>query len=933
MNILESHKFYMALWRLSIALCLIVLSLVPQFNRADAANSPGYPNSPYSQTFPYTLILVDDFKPQPYQGDAIYYYNRLNGDRGALNNSSMEWGSGFAKATVATGSTWGGFWESLNHPIREGRTVNFSAILPDAISFEYQSRITEINILITDGTPGRTFRLELKDNSNNLKGYREISLNGGPQKLEYAIQSQEYASLESVNQLVLVLDHAAPGDFVTVERISFIVTVPTKLINDPATSAFVWSYGMLLNNWNPVTGLVRDKSKDASGEFDAIQATGSLAAATALAHQLGIVNRVDAEAVVSKIGNTLLNNVPRYHGLWPHWVKVSNGLIIIKEDTEWSSVDTVIAAIGLLDAQYALGLDTSATGQMLKDIDWSDLTDLDHNPSTPPSAISHGYDYAGNLIPYTWDTFGGESWLAEIAYASATGQVAPLPYASPPTANGSGFIDELAWLFIQPPSALDIWGTNWNEYRNSATDAQISYYPGNYTNSCFSQIGLFGLSAAEVPDPSLVPKSAIYQPFGVGGRFGPPNDGSMLMGAPVIVPHYAAMVASLRPQESGQVWTWLMNNGYFSPLNNIESLMYDPASSNCEYEAVFNELRGSWNLSLQTLGWGIYLARQAGEIPAPWQATTQNMFLRNGFLLLVPGPSVLSINRSVPNPTNASSVNFTVAFSESVTGVDTSDFTLTTTGVTGASITSVNGSGKTYTVTANTGGGNGTIRLDVIDDNTIINQASNPLGGNALGDGNFNLGETYTVTKVTTFGDVPDSYWAWSYIERLYNAGITSGCNTSPLQYCPDATVTRAQMAVFLLKGIHSLVYPLPLVGDSTGFNDVPTDHWAAAWIKQLASEGITSGCGNGNYCPDDPVTRAQMAVFLLKSKHGSKYSPPNATGVFADVPVGYWADKWIEQLAAEGITGGCGGGNYCPDTPVTRAQMAVFLVKTFNLP
>ncbi|PWB76572.1 MAG: hypothetical protein C3F07_03520, partial [Anaerolineales bacterium] len=251
----------------------------------------------------------------------------------------------------------------------------------------------------------------------------------------------------------------------------------------------------------------------------------------------------------------------------------------------------------------------------------------------------------------------------------------------------------------------------------------------------------------------------------------------------------------------------------------------------------------------------------------------------------------------------------------------------------GASITSVNGSGKTYTVTANTGGGNGTIRLDVIDDNTIINQASNPLGGNALGDGNFNLGETYTVTKVTTFGDVPDSYWAWSYIERLYNAGITSGCNTSPLQYCPDATVTRAQMAVFLLKGIHSLVYPLPLVGDSTGFNDVPTDHWAAAWIKQLASEGITSGCGNGNYCPDDPVTRAQMAVFLLKSKHGSKYSPPNATGVFADVPVGYWADKWIEQLAAEGITGGCGGGNYCPDTPVTRAQMAVFLVKTFNLP
>ncbi|NJC97232.1 MAG: hypothetical protein FIB03_13015, partial [Anaerolineae bacterium] len=138
---------------------------------------------------------------------------------------------------------------------------------------------------------------------------------------------------------------------------------------------------------------------------------------------------------------------------------------------------------------------------------------------------------------------------------------------------------------------------------------------------------------------------------------------------------------------------------------------------------------------------------------------------------------------------------------------------------------------------------------------------------------------------------------------------------------------------VFLLKGVHGSNYTPPAVGGSTGFADVPTTYWAAPWIKQLAAEGITGGCGGGNFCPDTPVTRAQMAVFLLKSKHGVSYTPPAATGVFADVPVGYWADKWIEQLAAEGITGGCGGGNFCPDTPVTRAQMAVFLVKTFNLP
>ena len=68
--------------------------------------------------------------------------------------------------------------------------------------------------------------------------------------------------------------------------------------------------------------------------------------------------------------------------------------------------------------------------------------------------------------------------------------------------------------------------------------------------------------------------------------------------------------------------------------------------------------------------------------------------------------------------------------------------------------------------------------------------------------------------------------------------------------------------------------YTPPAVGSSTGFIDVETYYWAAAWIKQLAAEGITGGCGSGNYCPEAAVTRAQMAVFLLKAKHGSSYAP-----------------------------------------------------------
>jgi hypothetical protein len=293
-----------------------------------------------------------------------------------------------------------------------------------------------------------------------------------------------------------------------------------------------------------------------------------------------------------------------------------------------------------------------------------------------------------------------------------------------------------------------------------------------------------------------------------------------------------------------------------------------------------------------------------------------------------PAPTVVSIVRAGSNATAAATVDFTVTFSETVTGVDAGDFNLTTSAnISSAAVSGVSGSGSIYTVTVNTGNGNGSIRLNVVDDGTIIDLAANHLVAG------FSSGESYIIIKSATFSDVPLTYWASNYIERLYYAGITGGCGISPLTYCPDKYVTRAEMAVFLLKGIHGPSFSPP---PATGlvFADVPTSHWAAAWIEQLSTEGITAGCGNGNYCPNQTATtRSQMAVFLLRSKYGSKYVPPAPTGIFNDVPTDYWAAAWIEQLAAEGITGGCGNGNYCPEGPLTRAEMAVFMVRTFNLP
>jgi CSLREA domain-containing protein len=112
-------------------------------------------------------------------------------------------------------------------------------------------------------------------------------------------------------------------------------------------------------------------------------------------------------------------------------------------------------------------------------------------------------------------------------------------------------------------------------------------------------------------------------------------------------------------------------------------------------------------------------------------------------------------------------------------------------------------------------------------------------------------------------------------------------------------------------------------------FADVPQANIFHGDVEKVFRAGITAGCGGGAYCVTSAVTRAQMAVFLLKAEHGSSYVPPNCAGIFDDVLCPSQFANWIEQLFAEGITAGCGNDNYCPNNPVRRDQMAVFLLKT----
>nr|MDJ0665582.1 S-layer homology domain-containing protein [Acidimicrobiia bacterium] len=177
------------------------------------------------------------------------------------------------------------------------------------------------------------------------------------------------------------------------------------------------------------------------------------------------------------------------------------------------------------------------------------------------------------------------------------------------------------------------------------------------------------------------------------------------------------------------------------------------------------------------------------------------------------------------------------------------------------------------------------------------------------------------VAAESRFADVPPEHLFAEDIEWLAAAGITAGCNPPTNdRFCPDRTVTRGQMAAFLARALQlPAASAIDFVDDDTSvFEDD---------IERLAAAGITAGCNppaNDRFCPNKPVTRDQMAAFLsralgLTNRSGDPFRDDDGSIFEAD----------IERLAAAGITAGCNppaNDRFCPDKPVTRAQMAAFL-------
>jgi hypothetical protein len=228
-----------------------------------------------------------------------------------------------------------------------------------------------------------------------------------------------------------------------------------------------------------------------------------------------------------------------------------------------------------------------------------------------------------------------------------------------------------------------------------------------------------------------------------------------------------------------------------------------------------------------------------------------------------------------------------------------------------------------------------------------IQEDVNPIEPPAFGQPSL-VTKNWTLHIGESFGDVSNDTSTnpfYPKIETILHNGVTGGCAAGPpALFCPGNNVLRQEMAPFLLKGFLGGDYAPP---DCTGiFQDVPCpatpDFPYSNFIEDLSTRGITGGCATGPpalYCPGDPVTRAQMAPFLLKTLLGGTYAPPDCTGLFTDVPCPVTPEfpysNFIEDLSTRGITAGCQVGPpalYCPDSPVTREQMAAFLTLTFSL-
>ncbi len=185
------------------------------------------------------------------------------------------------------------------------------------------------------------------------------------------------------------------------------------------------------------------------------------------------------------------------------------------------------------------------------------------------------------------------------------------------------------------------------------------------------------------------------------------------------------------------------------------------------------------------------------------------------------------------------------------------------------------------------------------------------------------------------FADIMPYYWAYRYIGGCAHAGIVSGYPDGT--YRPELAVARDAMAVYVARALAGGDDKVPSIAQypTPSFTDVPRAYWAYRYIEYAKASGVVGGYPEGGYRPSLTVDRGQMAVFVSRAMAGGDANvppDPDGTPFFPDVPATYWAYRYIEYCHDQGVVSGYDDG-YHPAETVTRAQMAVYITRAFNLP
>ena len=243
--------------------------------------------------------------------------------------------------------------------------------------------------------------------------------------------------------------------------------------------------------------------------------------------------------------------------------------------------------------------------------------------------------------------------------------------------------------------------------------------------------------------------------------------------------------------------------------------------------------------------------------------------------------------------------------------------TLTVTGVGGCGWTAISNDPSFITVTSGSSGtGNGTVGYSVAE-----NTSATPRSGTIT-----IAGQTFTVLQGAAFLDVPANHPFYNEIGKISARGITQGCAAG--NFCPDEAVTREQMAASSSGRLATLTRQYPRCSASSMCPQrISSMHSLTSWQLDRSHWDARRGL----YCPANPVTREQMAAFMIRAL--GEFNPPTpGSQRFLDVPPSNTFYNFIDRMAVLQITLGCGGGNYCPADQVTRGQMAAFLVRAFDL-